>query len=170
MLSRNQPHDAEPDTGLTLPCPRCGRSIPVGKTAGSADCSTCGERIALARRYEPVPTAPETCAVCGSERLYWRKDFNQKLGCALIALGAVLTPWTYGLSLAALALVDLVLYQRLPRVTVCYVCGATYRGVPPHPSHRPFDLMTAQTCEARAIHWAEGRLRPAGTSPAPPGS
>jgi len=59
-----------------------------------------------------------------------------------------------------MALVDLILYRTLPRVSVCYICKARYRGVPPHPDHLPFDLMTAQTYEARSVHWAEGKLRP----------
>lgn len=114
--------------------------------------------------------------VCGGGFLYWQKDFNQKLGCALVAFGAIFVPWTYGLSLAVMALVDFVLYQFLPRVSVCYICKARYRGVPPHPDHKPFDLLTAQTYEARAMNWAEGKLRPATlsggsqVSPAPPRS
>jgi hypothetical protein len=168
MLSRNPTPDDAIAAALTLPCPRCGRVIPVGNAASSAECPPCGQRIALARRNEPSPTAPGTCTVCGSEHLYWRKDFHQKAGCALIAIGALLTPWTYGLSLAVLALVDLVLYRLLPRITVCYVCGAIWRGVPPHPSQRPFDLMTAQTCEARSINWAERRVPAAASTSADP--
>jgi hypothetical protein len=59
-----------------------------------------------------------------------------------------------------MALLDFVLYQFLPRVSVCYICKASYRGVPPHADHRPFDLVTAQTYEARGVNWAEGKLRP----------
>lgn len=78
----------------------------------------------------------------------------------MVAFGAVLTPWTYGLSLAFMALVDFVLYQILPRVSVCYICKARYCGVPPNPAHGPYELLTAQTYEARAVNWAEGKLPP----------
>jgi hypothetical protein len=127
---------------------------------GEAACPRCAHGLFLAGGPTIANTAPSACAVCGSEFLYWQKDFNQKAGCALVALGAALVPWTYGLSLAVMALVDFVLYQLLPRVSVCYVCKARYRGVPPHPDHRPFDLQTAQTYEARSAHWAEGKLGP----------
>ncbi len=78
--------------------------------------------------------------------------------------GALLVPWTWGLSLAVVALIDLLLYQALPRVSVCYVCRARYRGLPPHPGHAPFNLAMAQRREARARNWAEGKLRPAFSS------
>ncbi|MBI3448344.1 MAG: hypothetical protein HY049_05440 [Acidobacteria bacterium] len=84
----------------------------------------------------------------------------------MVALGAVLTPWTYGISLAVMALLDFILYQFLPRVSVCYVCKACFRGVPPHPAHGPYELLTAQTYEARAVNWAEGKLPPP-SAPAP---
>jgi len=128
--------------------------------AREAPCPRCGEVLAFQGGPEIGPTAPAVCVVCGSCFLYWQKDFNQKAGCALVALGAALTPWTYGLSLAFMALVDFVLYQFLPRVSVCYICRARYRGVPPHPDHAVFDLLTAQTYEARAVNWAEGKLHP----------
>jgi hypothetical protein len=118
-----------------------------------------------------VGTAPAVCRICGSPHLYWQKDFDQRIGCAAIGLGAVLVPWTYGISLAVLALADLLLYRLLPRVAVCYVCRARYRGVPPHPGQRPFDLVTAQTYEARALKWSEGTVRPAFPRPgAEPGA
>jgi len=103
--------------------------------------------------------------VCASDFLYWQKDFNQKLGCALVLLGALFVPWTYGISVAVMALADLILYQLLPRVSVCYICKARYRGMPPHPDHAPFELMTAQTYEARSANWAAGKIPPVASAP-----
>jgi len=41
----------------------------------------------------------------------------------------------------------------LPSETVCYVCGSRYTGPPLNPDHKAYDLMTAQTWEARSIAW-----------------
>ena len=38
------------------------------------------------------------------------------------------------------AVFDGLLYLLVGDVTVCYRCGAHYRGFPPHPAHQPFDL------------------------------
>ena len=54
---------------------------------------------------------------------------------------------------AVCALLDLALYLWLPMIAVCYVCGARYAGLPLSPDHAPYDLMTAQTYEARSHNW-----------------
>jgi hypothetical protein len=150
---------------IDLPCPGCGRSLSpgAGEHAAPPGCPRCGESIPLAGGTPPEGSAPRICLVCGCPDLHWRKDFPQKAGCLIVLAGAALVPWTWGLSLAVVALVDLILYRALPKVAVCYVCRARYRGVPPHPSQGPYDLLTAQRREARALDWREGRLRPAFT-------
>lgn len=111
----------------------------------------------------PTDTAPSRCMVCGDDKFYVQKAFDQRLGCLIVAVGAVLVPWTYGLSLAVCALADLLLYRRLPPLTVCYVCKARYAGYPTHPDHAAYDLMTAQTYEARSLTWRRRYDRSAGT-------
>jgi hypothetical protein len=51
----------------------------------------------------------------------------------IVAVGAVLVPWTYGLSLVFLSLVDFVLYLRLPLAVVCYKCDTVFRDARPGP-------------------------------------
>jgi len=162
---------------VTLPCPRCGRPgrLPWGALPPEHVCQRCRERLPLAGGKPAGEGAPEVCVVCRSPFLYWQKDFNQKWGCLFVALGAAFVPWTYGMSLAVVAAIDLVLYRLLPRVSVCYVCKARYKGLVPHPRHEPYSLITAQTFEARAQNWAAGSLRPAFTeaeaaSPSPAAS
>lgn len=92
----------------------------------------------------------DVCALCGSEHFYRQKDFDQRIGCLIVAIGAALTPWTYGLSLAVCAVIDLLLYRRLPDVAKCYVCKATYRGVKRNPDHETFDLHLLEKYEAEA--------------------
>ena len=108
-------------------------------------------------------SALERCPVCGEDKLYVQKRFSQKLGCFIIAAGAAAVPWTYGLSLAVCALLDLALYRLLPSIAVCYVCASRIAGAPHNPDHRPYDLMTAQTWEARAVNWRKRHDRTAGS-------
>ena len=144
---------------LTYYCPSCGATNRLACPLAAADpagheCDSCAARLAFARRAGPAPSQPiQSCCVCGGDKLFVQKRFNQKAGCAIVGLGAVLTPWTYGLSLAACALLDLLLYRMLPMITVCYVCGTRYSGFPIGSVLRPYDLMTAQTYEARALTW-----------------
>ena len=158
----------EPSGHLALPCPECGASITlaIASIPESINCIGCGAGIKMARNEPLQESAPAVCLVCNSPHLYWQKDFNQKLGCLLFALGAVFAPWTYFMSLMAMALLDLILYKLLPRVSVCYICKARYRKVPPHIDHLPFELITAQTWEARSENWTAGKLPLERTRPA----
>ncbi len=80
----------------------------------------------------------QTCPVCPGKQFYLDKDFNQALGCAIMLLGIVFVPMTYGLSLPAMALIDWLLYRRIPFMAICYRCGAEFRGFT-FPEHfKPF--------------------------------
>ncbi|HEY2739780.1 MAG TPA: hypothetical protein VGK45_15335 [Thermoanaerobaculia bacterium] len=105
-----------------LACPNCGASRPVAATGWSE-------------------TSVEVCPLCGCRHLYRQRDFNRALGCALVAAGAVLVPWTFGLSLPAFGLVDLWLYRRLKDAPVCYRCDTVYRDARPGPRQGDFDLL-----------------------------
>jgi hypothetical protein len=69
------------------------------------------------------------CPVCTRQDFYKQKDFNRKIGVALFILAAILSFWTYGLSLVALYLVDLFLFRKLPMVAICYKCRTNFRNV-----------------------------------------
>jgi hypothetical protein len=60
----------------------------------------------------------------------------------LVVIGAIFVPWTWGLSLLAVTVLDFALYYILGDVTVCYACRAVHRGYPRNPAHGPFDLAT----------------------------
>ena len=62
-------------------------------------------------------------------------------GCALVALGAALVPWTYGLSLVVLGGVDFLLHRRLRNAVVCYRCDTVYRDAVPIERQGEFDLL-----------------------------
>lgn len=141
-------------------CPACRApaAVPIAGPEVVHRCPGCGSETTLhlgeSLRERRVA---DRCAICGGEHFYVQKDFDQRLGCVVIAVGAVLTPWTYGISLAVCALVDLVLYHRLPDVAKCYVCKATYRGGVRNPDHQPFDLHLLEKCEAEARRGVEER-------------
>ncbi len=106
----------------SLVCPNCSAERPLeGEPAD-------GERL-------------QNCTLCGSEHLYCQRDVNRGAGCALVALGAAFVPWTYGLSLISLGLVDLWLYYRLPMSVVCYKCDTVFRDARPTERQAEFDLL-----------------------------
>lgn len=95
----------------------------------------------------------DRCPRCGYAYLYIRKDFNKPLGCAILVVGALLSPKTMGMSLAVCALIDAILYKRLSNVTVCYICGTEFRDMPAHPNHSEFDLALDEGYERIREEW-----------------
>ena len=69
-----------------------------------------------------------SCIFCGFDKFYRQKAFNPLLGLGIIGIGACLVPWTYGLSLPALFLIDLWLHKRVKDSAVCYNCRAEYKA------------------------------------------
>jgi hypothetical protein len=93
------------------------------------------------------------CPKCGCRDLFIRKDFPQKTGLAVVVAAGVtflvlaarrgtfyLGAWV----LVSAAAVDALLYLFVPKVTVCYRCLASFRGVPPNPAHGPYELAVAE--------------------------
>ena len=100
----------------------------------------------------------DTCPVCEGHEFYVRKDFDPKLGLAVIITGALVSAgfYWYGMDLVAygvlggVALLDLVVYRRLRDLSVCYRCHAEFRGT--YARTAPFfDLHTADELE---LEWA----------------
>jgi hypothetical protein len=93
------------------------------------------EKFTASSREEMV----DSCRSCGAKDLYFQKDFPRKIAIPIVLIGIVTVPWTYGLSLIAVALIDFVLYRLVPWMTVCYKCRAEYHGFNKNPSHKEFD-------------------------------
>jgi hypothetical protein len=92
----------------------------------------------------------QRCLVCPSTDLFVRKDFPQRLGVLIVAVGIIGSSiawyhahllWTFGI-LFATALVDVLLYTLVGDALMCYRCQAQYRGVAEMDSHGLFDLET----------------------------
>jgi len=131
-------------------CDACDRPIylPVERAADGAICPGCG-------RGHPLRIDGSTagsgrllrCLRCGTDRLYRQKDFNKGIGIAIFSVAALLSVPTWGLSLLAATLIDLLLYYLIGDVTLCYVCGAQHRGFTKNPAHGPFDLHVAEAID-----------------------
>ena len=136
---------------VTFSCPNCHAGVrhAFDETTATLACPHCGQHIS-------VPAASveggrvRRCLVCPSHELYVRKDFPQRVGVALVAIGVVGSSiawyhadlaWTFGI-LFATALADVLLYAVVGNALMCYRCGAQYRGAVELDSHGQFDLET----------------------------
>jgi hypothetical protein len=122
-------------------CRECGLPFSERIVAGAElACPKCGAGRAVAAEGWSSRAVHE-CPICGCTHLYRQRDFNRGLGCLLVAIGAALVPWTYGLSLIVLSLVDLWLYRRLREAVVCYRCDTVFRDARPTAGQGEFDLL-----------------------------
>ncbi len=80
-----------------------------------------------------------TCRACGAKDLYLQKDFPRTIAIAIVIAGAIAVPWTYGISLIVVALIDFFLFRKVKWMAVCYRCRAEYRGFQPNRAHKEFD-------------------------------
>jgi hypothetical protein len=138
--------------------------LELGSDSADLRCTECdwGRPLSAAERAEDPPRC---CLVCGCEDLWRQKDFPQKLGVALVALGAGLSTlfWAWYMPGAALgvllafAFADLLLYTCMRDVLVCYRCGARYRqtSFTPETKHFSLDIAERYRQEASRLNAAE---------------
>jgi hypothetical protein len=141
----------EGSLNVTFCCPRCERSarLDVASSASEIVCPQCGQSIGFPAGAFEGDTLTR-CLVCPSTDLFIRKDFPQRLGVGLVAVGVVGSSiaWGFGLPLltfgilVATALADVALYLIVPDALMCYRCNAQYRSVPGQERHGAFSLET----------------------------
>ena len=120
-------------------CTSCDARLARESSEPARACELCG---APSEAAAPPPEAIiERCAACGHDQLYFQKDFNRTTGVALVVVGSIFVPWTYGLSLLAVTILDYVVWRMVKDVIVCYRCQAVHRGYPANPALKPFDLV-----------------------------
>jgi len=121
-------------------CTQC--EFRLGRESGEPPraCENCGAETSVTA--PPNHAIIDRCAACGHDQLYFQKDFNRTTGIALVVLGAVFVPWTYGLSLLGVTILDYIVWRMVKDVIVCYRCQAVHRGFPANPALQPFDLAT----------------------------
>lgn len=151
---------------VTYSCPGCqaGLRAEVGATDTALACPACRQAIA-------VPAGAVDggklcrCLVCPSTDLFVRKDFPQRIGVAVVALGIVASSVAWGYSLPILtfgillatALVDVVLYLLVPDALMCYRCGAQYRHAEGMDRHGTFSLETHERHRQQSARMAGQR-------------
>ena len=126
-------------------CDSCDAALAGGPEREGLECPSC-------RRRYPVGAAAahlEQCPICDCRRFFRQKAFPKVLGIGLVVVGAVLVPFTYGVSLMVLALLDLLIYRSVPLMAVCYLCRAEFRGVPLPARILPFRHHMAEGYEKR---------------------
>jgi hypothetical protein len=138
-------------------CPKCDAALPVesAEAPSAIRCGRCSRDMPLTFS-DAVRTdaAVDRCPVCDGGDFYIRKDFDPKMGLAVVMTGAFISGvfyWfgrdtvAYGI-LGGATIVDLLVYGRLKFVTVCYRCHTEFRG--PFPvTAKGFDLHTADVLE-----------------------
>ena len=151
-----------PVVRVAVYCAECVTRIhlppPEAVAAGQASCPSRHSSISYShseavRRDERV----DVCSRCRSTSFYVQKDFDQRLGCAILALGAslaVVASWRFGgiwfvPILLAFAALDFGLARRVPPVVICYRCDTEYRDVPGASGYRPYDPHIAERDAAK---------------------
>lgn len=146
-----------------LSCPVCETDHALANIqAGPSLTCDCGTLLAAA------PDAIEQgklvrCPICGTPELYIQKDFPERVGMAIVALGVVLASiawanysWigTFGI-LFSFGIVDWIFFYTRKNVTVCYRCLAQYRGMAANPDHHGFDLAIGEKYRQERLRKAE---------------
>ena len=120
-------------------CTHCDARLAREPGEPAALCERCGAANDVVA--PPADTIIERCAACGHDQLYFQKDFNRTTGIAIVVLGSIFVPWTYGLSLLGVTILDYIVWRLVRNVIVCYRCQAVHRGYPPNAAIKPFDLV-----------------------------
>src|SRR5947199_8238351 len=95
-LTTLQPYHLTPMPSVHFLCPRCDARVAREEGEPARACDRCGASSDVTA--PPHGTRIERCAACGHEQLYFQKDFNRTTGIALVVVGSIFVPWTYGLS------------------------------------------------------------------------
>jgi hypothetical protein len=155
---------------LTFSCPKCGAIGHVSplEKATQADCGRCGQAKALHFEATGLDQV-EFCPWCMTTDLYVQKDFPQGLGLFIVVVGFGISTifWYYEMPIPAYLvlvvsmLLDLLMYYRVPDVTICYRCLSQVRGEGSNPGgrYRPFDLAFGERYRQERIRVQQLRER-----------
>lgn len=140
-------------------CPNESCDQPVGApivvAASDAPCAACGTTTRLKEGAIDDVGRLAHCPVCGMEDFWLKKAFRSEYGCLIVLVAAAFMDRTYQLSVPAAVLLDFVLFQFLPDVSVCYRCKAEVRRTARNPAHKAYDLHHATHLD-KEIHRAGG--------------
>ena len=116
---------------VTLTCDKCRSAVSVYPDiqASIAKCSVCEHEHEVQFTEKVLKGELDCCPKCDRKDFYKQKDFNRKIGVTLFVIAAILSIWTYGITLVLLWLADLVLYNKIPDVVSCYKCETLFRKI-----------------------------------------
>lgn len=131
---------------ISCQCPKCHTAFVMANAI-----TKCPRCAAAVNATMPGNGELKTCACCGCDELYRRKDFPQWLGMAFLGAACILffvfairyeykIAWTILLGSAA---ADGLVYLIVGDVVICYRCGAQYRGLNSR-AYEPFELSIAE--------------------------
>lgn len=149
---------------IAFACPHCDATTQTAfdQQPGELVCEHCQYKIETPASAV-VGDKIERCLCCGSQELFVRKDFSQRIGVAIIVAGFVASTiaWAYYWKIATYcilfgsALLDVVLYFTVRNMLECYRCHAQYRDVPGLDSYEPFRLEVHEKYRQQAIRLKE---------------
>jgi hypothetical protein len=166
---------------LTFECPKCKMidHVDAVESAAEACCRHCRTVRALHPEAIDSEGALTACPLCGTSDVYLQKDFPQGVGLAIVCVGFAVSTvfWYYEnpipayLVLLASALLDMILYYRVPNVAICYRCQSQFRGPGSNPDGRfgPFDLAIGERYRQERIRIEELQRRGDTVKSSPPG-
>jgi hypothetical protein len=151
---------------IVFECPSCHVNSLVEAVSEATDlrCPACSWQRPIAAENRSG-NEPASCLVCGCEDIWRQKDFPQRVGVLMVALGALISTlfwwflmpeWAIGV-LLLFALIDGVLYTLMRDVLVCYRCGARHRHAPLDGRHERFNLETHERYRQEAIRLDEAK-------------
>lgn len=126
---------------VQVTCSNCGSSVEVVPEVGAEKlkCEVCEHVHNVHFTHEHEEGILKECPVCSRQDFYKQKDFNRVIGVSLFVVAAILSIWTYGLSLVVLYLLDLFLFRKLALVAICYKCRTNFRKIKNMEEIRDFD-------------------------------
>jgi hypothetical protein len=126
---------------VQITCKNCGSSVEVHPSvnAHKVQCEVCQNVQDVKFTQEHEQGILKECPVCSRQDFYKQKDFNRKVGVVLFVIAAILSIWTYGMSLVILYLLDLFLFRKLSMVAICYKCQTNFRRLANMADIRDFD-------------------------------
>jgi hypothetical protein len=134
-------------------CPEClAHAEHDASASGEPACVSCGHAYSVDAPGALGPDGVERCAFCGNRTFFLQKDFDQRLGCLIMAVSlaaALFVGWRFGWiwftpALLVSVVVDWIVAARIRPVTICYRCDAEYRDVPVNPKHQGYDPHLAE--------------------------
>ena len=142
---------------IRVKCPECGwkqRLTPTGSPT-EATCPRCSHKTPLAwSESVAADREVDSCPVCEGGDFFIHKDLNRNAGLTVVIIVVLISftllylelDWLAYAILFAFAFLDLIIYQMLTFVTVCYRCKTELRGA--YQRTAPvFDLHIAEELE-----------------------